>query len=173
MPDNLRWVKGANDAPADLCAHGDVVFRVSGESVLADPVARNVTVSASALYLLRTLSRSHSAEERVADHLFPCCGFVMYASPEPADVTIVGCPSGHDIEVLHAESGSSIVLRGSGGREWRVHSESWREAVFKFCDCVAEFYSACEPKRPSEEDAPGYTQFCEEWKRRRGKSLVA
>ncbi len=53
-PVNLRWIEGAADDSADLCAHGDVDFCI-GEDVLLSPASsKNLTVSAAALYLLRT-----------------------------------------------------------------------------------------------------------------------
>lgn len=88
------------DDPKDLCAHGDVTFRL-GEDVLLDTNGRDLTVSAAALYLLRTLSVPHTRELPVGDHLFPCCGFAMRDIPGERDVAICGCPNGEDFEVLH------------------------------------------------------------------------
>src|SRR5262249_51982860 len=55
QPLKLRWIQGAADDPKDLCAHGDVEFRI-GDDVLLDTNGKDLTVSAAALYLLRTLS---------------------------------------------------------------------------------------------------------------------
>jgi hypothetical protein len=33
QPVNLRWIHGVADDPKDLCAHGDIEFRI-GEDVL-------------------------------------------------------------------------------------------------------------------------------------------
>jgi hypothetical protein len=165
-PVNLRWIQGAADDPKDLCAHGDVEFRIGGDTLLATN-GRDLTVSAAALYLLRTLSKPHTKEAPVGDHLFPCCAFAMWDIPGEADVAICGCPNGEDFEVLHQVSGSGVVVRAADGREWEVSWPDWRTAVFAFVDSVSEFYAACSPKQPSDEDAAGFKKFRTEWRRRR------
>jgi hypothetical protein len=167
-PVNLQWIRGADDDPDDLCAHGDVEFRI-GEDVLLNPqTGRDLTVSAAALYLLRTLSVPHTREAPVGDHLFPCCGFTMYAVDGEPDVVICGCPGGHDFEVLHEVGGAGVVVRAADGREWPVGWPEWRAAVFAFADEVAAFYAACSPRRPADDDAAGFRRFAAEWERRRG-----
>src|SRR6516165_605755 len=109
QPVSLRWIQGAADDPKDLCAHGDVEFRI-GDGVLLDPTTgKDLTVSAAALYLLRTLSVPHTKDAPVGDHLFPCCGFNMYDVPGQQDVVVCGCFHGEDFEVLHQVSGSGVV----------------------------------------------------------------
>jgi hypothetical protein len=169
----LRWIRGAADDPKDLCAHGDVEFRI-GDDVLLDPTTgKDLTVSAAALYLLRTLSVPHTKDAPVGDHLFPCCGFNTYDVAEQEDVVICGCPNGEDFEVFHDVSGAGVVVRAADGREWGVGWPEWRAAVFSFADKVAEFYAACSPKEPyEEEDAKGLRKFAAEWGRRRGQALA-
>ena len=58
-PTNLHWIDAINDA-ADLCAHSGVDFRI-GDSILVKPSDGDWTVSAAALYLLRTLSQPHTS----------------------------------------------------------------------------------------------------------------
>jgi hypothetical protein len=77
QPLNLRWISHAADDPADCCAHGDVVFRIGDDILLDETNGRDLTVSAAALYLLRTLSVPHSRAAPVGDQLFPCCGFTF------------------------------------------------------------------------------------------------
>ncbi len=101
-PVDLRWIQGAADDPKDLCAHGGIEFRI-GSDVLLDPArSTDVTASAAALYLLRTLSVPHTKAVGVADQLFPHCGFCMFDDPGKEDVIILGCNVGEDFEVLHA-----------------------------------------------------------------------
>lgn len=172
-PVNLRWIQGATDDPKDLCAHGDVEFRIGNDVLLGPTAGKDLTVSAAALYLLRTLSVPHSQDAPVGDHLFPCCGFNMYDVAEEEDVFICGCPSGEDFEVLHEVSGTGVVVRAADGREWRLEWPQWRAAVFDFADKVSEFYAACSPKKPSnEEDGKGFRKFAAEWGRRRGHELA-
>jgi hypothetical protein len=169
-PLNLRWINGPGDDPQDLCAHGDVEFRV-GENVLLDPTAgRNLTVSAAALYLLRTLSAPHTKQSPVGDHLFPCCGFTMYDIDDQDDVVICGCPSGVDFEVRH--QGGEVVIRSDEGREYRAAGDEWRSAVFEFADRVSSFYAGAATKQPADdEDRRGFAKFASEWERRRGRPL--
>jgi hypothetical protein len=167
----LRWVTGAADDPADICAHGDVEFRIGDDVLLDATTGRDVTVSAAALYLLRTLSVPHSNDSPVGDHLFPHCGHSIFDVPGQEDVLILGCPSGVDFEVLHEVSGAGVVIRSEEGRQWRVGWPDWRLAVFGFADWVAAFYADCSPKQPSEGDAAGYRKFKDEWKRRRGQEF--
>jgi hypothetical protein len=170
QPVKLRWIQGAADDQKDLCAHGDVEFRIGGD-VLLDTNAKDLTVSAAAMYLRRTLSAPHTKAAPVGDHLFPCCGFAMWDIPDQEDVALCGCPNGEDFEVLHQVSGAGVVVRSADGREWQVGWPEWRAAVFGFADPVSEFYAACSPKQPSEDDAAGFMKFKAEWERRRGVGL--
>ena len=165
-PINLSWINEAADDPCDLCAHGDVQFHI-GLDVVLETVGENLTVSAAALYLLRTLSVPHTKERPVGDHLFPCCGFAMWDIPNQDDVAISGCPNGEDVEVLHQVIGLGVVIRSADGREWKVSWPEWRDAVFAFADIVYDFYARSSPKQPSVDDSAGFKKFWVEWKRRR------
>lgn len=169
-PVNLRWVQGALDDPKDLCAHGDVEFRIDGETLL-EPNDRELTMSAASLYLLRTLSVPHTMAAPIGDHLFPCCGFAMWDVPGQEDAAVCGCPNGEDFEVLHDVNGSGVVVHSTDGRQWTVGWSEWREAVFAFADKVSELYAASSPKEPSYEDSSGFEKFKMEWKRRRGQPI--
>ncbi|HYH63302.1 MAG TPA: hypothetical protein VD866_01245 [Urbifossiella sp.] len=167
-PVNLRWIQGAADDPLDLCAHGEVEFRI-GCDVLLDPTAmKEVTVSAAALYLLRTLATPHTRADPVGDHLFPCCGFAMYEVDGQQDVVVCGCPNGEDFEVLHRVDGAGVVVRAADGREWFCLWPDWRAAVFTFADAVSTFYGKCSSKRPAADYEAGFRCFLAEWERRRG-----
>jgi len=171
QPVDLRWVDGAAEVWADLCAHGDFLFRI-GEDTLSDGLGgRDLAVSTAALYLLRTLEVAHTKEHQVGDHLFPCCGFVMYDTDDTEDALIVGCPSGEDFEVEYEDDGTGVVIRSDDGREWCVAWPEWRRAVFSLADRVSEFYASCASKQPSPDDAPGFRKFLAEWDRRRGEPL--
>jgi hypothetical protein len=165
-PVALRWIKGAADDPADLCAHGDFVFRI-GKDTLSDGLrGRELTLSAAALYLLRTLMQQHTQAHPVGDHLFPCCGFSMFEVPGKEDVLLFGCPNGQDFEILHRDG---VVVRSADGGEWQISWPEWRGAVFGFADRVSEFYAYCSEKQPSPDDAAGFKKFMAEWERRRGQ----
>lgn len=166
-PLNLRWINGVADDPADICAHGEVEFRI-GDDVLVNS-AGEWTVSAAALYLLRTLSVPHTRAAPVGDHLFPCCGFCLYDLPGESDVAILGCPNGIDFEILRQDSGDGVTVRAPDGRAWPVGWQEWRAAVFEFADRVSDFYASCSPKQPAADDAAGFAKFTAEWERRRGR----
>jgi len=167
---NLRWINGPADDPTDLCAHADIEFAIN-DVLLDATTGANLKASAAALFLLRTLERSHTAADPVAEHLFPCCGFTMWEQDDSPDVAVCGCPNGANFDVRHTTEGVSI--RTTDGREWSVSAHVWRAAVFAFADQVAAFYEACAPKRPSADDAPGWRAFRAEWERRRGSPLSA
>jgi len=163
-PVNLHWINGAADGPADLCAHAAVEFQIDND-VLVQPSDGNWTVSAAALYLLRTLSQPHTKDEPVAEHLFPCCGHGMFDNEEQDDVLIIGCNRGMDFEVVR--DGDDVVLTGDR-RTHRIAASEWRKAVCDFSDAVQAFYAASSPKKPSDvDDANGYQKFVSEWARRR------
>ena len=67
IPVGLHWMKGSEDDPSDLCAHGDFEFRI-GTDVLSDGAQdRSLTLSAAALFLLRTLCMPHTSASRVGE----------------------------------------------------------------------------------------------------------
>lgn len=151
--------------PYDLCAHSPVDFRI-GDVVLVRPEDGDWTVSAAALYLLRTLERDHKLETPQIQHLFPCCGHPMYRMPGEPEVLILGCDIGADFEVLH--TGDGIQIKDATARCLAVTSDKWQRAVFGFADAVQEFYDSSAPKQPcSPEDELAYPLFWQEWKRRR------
>ena len=163
---NLHWVDGAVDDPFDLCAHGTVRLRV-GEHQLPALEALDCTVSAAAIYLLRTLARPH---HRGGDEdLFPCCGFAMFEVPGNEDVMIQGCPDGVDLDVM--PEGAHVALGMPDGSVHLVDADAWREAVLAFADRVADFYRRSSPKRPPADEAAGFSRLQREWERRRGAPL--
>ena len=170
IPVGLRWLNGGDD-PADLCAHGDLDFRIHKEVLCDGAEAGGLTLSAAALFLLRTLSRPHTAAAPVGEHLFPCCGFCMYEVPGAEDVLILGCSKGVNFDVEPRDGCASVLVRAATGREWIVARDVWQAAVFDFVDAVSEFYARSSPKRPKDEEVAGFRAFEAEWQRRRGIPL--
>lgn len=164
-PTNLHWIDGSFDDPADLCAHSPVEFRV-GDVTLVAPTDGDWTVSAAAVFLLRTLSRQHTKGQPVAEHLFPCCGNGMFDVEGDEDVLIIGCNSGIDIEVVHV--GNDVHLTSAGQTTCGVTVAEWSVAVYQFADLVQEFYAACSPKNTEDDaDRAGFVKLTREWARRR------
>ena len=77
----LCWIDGSADDPEDFCLHGHAVAIIGGETLEYD-----CTVSATALYLLKTLTENHIIHEDIkycpaADtFMFQIKNFKMYIS---------------------------------------------------------------------------------------------
>lgn len=164
VPTRLHWIKDdGNDDPTDLCAHSPVWLNMDGETLVA-PADGDATVSAAAVYLLRTLEQDHTQENPVGDHLFPCCGHAMYDTGDD-DVVICGCPNGSNFDVMHF--GRSIWISTKDGRSYIVRTDEWRLAVTQFSDAVRQFYDTSLRKAPADDEASaGFAKMMAEWSRR-------
>lgn len=164
-PTNLHWLDGSTDNPRDICAHSGVEFRIDGEQLVQGSDG-DWTVSAAALYLLRTLSRPHTKAAPVGEHLFPCCGRGFYEDENKDDVVLVGCNRGIDFEILRVSD--DVIITAKGGSQYRASFPDWRDAVCRFCDAVRDFYASSSPKEPEDADEKrGFGLFLSEWSRRR------
>jgi hypothetical protein len=164
-PTNLHWIDGSLDDAEDLCAHSAVDFRI-GDSVLVKPSDGDWTVSAAALYLLRTLSQPHTKQQPITEFLFPCCGNGIFEVEGQGDVQIVGCNSGIDFGVMRVRD--EVILTANDGTEYRVAFSEWQRAVWNFSDSVRAFYSASSPKEPEDDyEQRSFLKFLSEWSRRR------
>ncbi len=158
---NLSWINGAADDKHDLCLHGDAKA-IIGERTLE---RRATTVSATALYLLKTLTQDKKIYDGMVEML-PCCGHFMMANDDLSEVEIMGCDiGGIDWATTHIDGGVKITL--SDGYEVFVDKDSYKAEVLRFADEIKAFYDACTPKEPqSEHSQKGFTAFCNEWTRR-------
>ena len=157
---DFRWINGPEDDPQDLCLHGHVTVRI-GDTVLED----DGTVSATALYLLKTLTENKIMAE-FDIQMIPCCGYVLFANKELTEVMISGCPNGTDWSTLH--EGDAIRLILPSGQEEVLGLPAYREEVLRFAEKVEAFYNSCAPKElfANEYDRNGYIAFWNEWHRR-------
>lgn len=170
IPTRLHWVKDdGNDDPCDLCAHSPVSFVIDGVPVIT-PDAGDFTVSAAAIYLLRSLEQNHTPERPVGEQLFPCCGHALYDTGSD-DVLIIGCPKGADVFVQHFAAG--VELTTAAGESYRVPSTAWQQAVLEFSIRVKQFYDRSLSKKPAKEDAEGFAKMMAEWKRRMSRFEAA
>jgi len=163
---NFEWIGGTNDDPQDLCLHGFVRAQF-GETVLEQAG----TVSATALYLLKTLTD----DKIMSDHdiqMIPCCGHFFIAHEGLQEVTILGCDIGADWTTIH--DGDTVCLRLPSGQEERVSLSDYRREVLMFADAVKHFYDSCSPKElPTDEfHRNGYLAFWNEWNWRYQKGSV-
>ena len=90
---DIHWIKDVDD-PTDLCAHGHVFVKI-GNEVVVNKDSLDVTVSSTALCLMRTLKDDYKKGD-YASQLFPCCGHFFMADEENDYVNIMGCPIGID-----------------------------------------------------------------------------
>lgn len=158
--DDFAWIGGAGDDPQDLCLHGHVTVRF-GDAVLKE----HGTVSATALYLLKTLRE----DKIMAPHeiqMIPCCGHTLIANGDLTEVQISGCDSGMDWSTVH--EGNAVRLILPSGQEETVTLRDYRCEVLSFAEKVKRFYDSCTPKElPGNTfDRNGYLAFWNEWRRR-------
>ena len=161
----LEWINKAADDPEDLCLHGRATAVIGERELSYD----ETTVSAAALYLLKTLTEDHIINE--GNQLLPHCGFFLIPNKYLTDVVIEGCCYGVDWSVIHEGDKVRLVLKD--GYEVSVPLKEYKAEVFRFADKIEAFYSACSPKKlPEDEfDRNGYTAFWNEWRRRRYGTL--
>jgi hypothetical protein len=156
---DFEWIDGPADDPKDLCLHGKVTAQI-GEEILED----DGTVSASALYLLRSLTENHRTGTLM--QMIPCCGHSMIANDDLTEVYISGCFNGTDWTVEQVSGGVKITTES--GKVTFIPMEEYRAEVFRFADKVEAYYASCAPKEPYDDFArKGYTAFWNEWRRRR------
>jgi hypothetical protein len=166
-PTNISWLANTDD-PTDRCAHGDVTFTIDSVAFVTGEAAEDVTVSAAALFLLRTLRHDNTEAEPAADsQLFPHCGHSVYAVDGPFPTLVMGCNLGTDLDVVH--SAGTVTIRAQDGEQATVTEAQWRDAVFGFVDEVQAFYDASPPRKPSGDpvDDKGWVAFWREWRNRR------
>ena len=158
--DNFEWIDGEKDNTEDYCLHGDAVALIGDERF-----EYHCTVSATALYLLKTLTENHIIDED--NQMLPCCGFYIIPNDTLSNVTIGGCNDGIDWTVLH--QGDSVLLITESGKETLIPLREYEQEVFRFADKVEAYYKSCSAKELPEEgfDRDGYIAFWNEWKQRR------
>ena len=158
--DQLYWINKDTDDPDDLCLHGDVVVHIGNERF-----AEDCTVSAAALYLLKTLSENHVIGED--NQMLPCCGFFLIPNETNDTVSISGCSNGIDWTVIHIKDGVEIITES--GNTTFIGLDEYKRVVFDFVDRVQEYYDHCSPKKVPVDDYEkrGYIAFWNEWRRRR------
>jgi len=171
IPHNLHWLP-QGPSEQDLCAHGGVSLSVDG-TVLLDARDGDYTLSAAALYLLRSLTADHQPNDIPGGQLFPHCGHTMWTQKGSEDVLIMGCDQGLDIRVRHHGEQVDVLLEG--GRSISIPVADWRSAVLAFSDAVRAFYESSPPQRlPSDkEDREGFEAFLNEWRRRHDPEVRA
>jgi hypothetical protein len=163
-----HWIEDAGDDPSDQCAHGFIELSVNGIQFVSESDGE-WTVSAAALFLLRTVTSDHSPDDSVAEgnFLIPCCGFNIWPSEDSKyPYYILGCNNGIDPSIRHIKGMVYITLEDKAAV---VPLSEWAEAVLRFSDQVQEFYDLSEPKEELTDDfdRPGWDFFWQDWKAQR------
>ncbi len=174
-PLNLHWINESDDNAEDLCFHGNVVFGVD-DVIFVDPSHGDLTLSASGLFLLRTLELPHSVDAPVSEdnQLFPHCGFTVWPAEvfkgESAfSVVIPGCDRGVDLRI--DRSPGIVTVSDYSGRARTCSESDWRSAVLGFAQRIEDFYDSS-PKRaepPDELAQIGWNAFWAEWRSRKAE----
>ena len=81
--DRYWWIDGSQDDPTDRCLHGHVIAQIGDKLIEED-----CCVSATALYLLKTLTEDHIWGED--NQMLPCCGFFLIPNEDLTNVVISG-----------------------------------------------------------------------------------
>lgn len=165
-PFGLHWTGEGAEQLGDQCLHGGVMLKVNGQTLLR--AEDDVTLTAAALFLLRTLHRDHirgshrSGESDVTgtELLFPHCGFTVLAGDKTCG--IIGCDSGYDLGV---RTESDRVTLSTRKRSVVVARRQWELAVRDFAARVRSFYGSEPPRARIEdpEEAAGWEQFWNEF----------
>lgn len=160
---DLHWITGTDD-PDDLCAHGHPYVRI-GTEIVADATTLDVTLSTTALYLLRSLAADYKPD-RYASQLLPCCGHWWILGEEYGpQVLIMGCANGLDWTITHT-AGQRVTHRTAAGQEATIDGKAYRQMVLAFADQVEQFYASSQPKILPEDadDRLAYQAFWQEWR---------
>lgn len=164
---DIHWIQNVDD-PTDLCAHGHVYVRI-GKEVVTDQNTLDITVSSTALYLMRTLKENYKQDD-YASQLLPCCGHFFVGDEGDDFVNICGCPSGIDWTIIHL--GDNYVKHISeSGQEAVIDKKLYTDLVLAFADRVEQFYEISQTKKiPEDEfDRNGYLAFWREWRKLRNE----
>ena len=167
---NLHWIKDFDDA-TDLCAHGNVFVRI-GNEIVSNENSLDVTVSSTALYLMRTLENDYKADN-YGSQLLPCCGHFFTIDEESGDLDILGCNVGIDWTIIHTDN-KNVKHISNNGEEAIIHKKKYKKLVLDFADEVEKFYNISLPKiLPIDiHDKNGYLAFWQEWQELRYRSTL-
>ena len=169
IPHKLHWL--GKDETKDQCVHGGVQVEFD-EKVFLTPEAGDWNLSATGLYLLRTLERSHSEKDSVTEKFYfiPCCAHAIYPYKKSryGFVMTGGCGNGFDIEVMHNSESGNVVVSG-GEHETTLELKDWETVVTKFTNEIARFYLNSETKSsPADpEEKLVWGMYWKEWEMRR------
>lgn len=155
---NLHWMEGCEKS--DQCLHGDG-FAVIGDRTLEH---NECTVSATALYLLKSLTGDHIIFQD--NQMLPCCGHFLVPADDGENVSVCGCTSGEDWTIRHVAGGVELILED--GYAVTVPMDEYRREVLAFVQKIEDFYNAHPRELPKDPwDLETWPLFWKEWHRRK------
>ena len=160
---NFKWINGKEDDEEDLCLHGHEIEKIGDEIFEYD-----ATISATALYLLKSLKEDHIINKEI--QMLPCCGHAIWLkNDDTKDVFIMGCGNGIDWSIIHEKENVKIIM--ASGKETIIPIDEYKKEVYKFADLIENYYKKCKPKiLPKDKfDRDSYIAFWNEWHRRRNE----
>ena len=154
---DLHWLEGIEDT--DLCLHGLGIATIGERTVQYD-----CTVSATGLYLLKSLTEDHILYED--NQMLPCCGHFLIPDEKRENVYISGCPNGEDWTIRHVAGAVELIL--PDGYCVTVPMADYRREVLAFVQKIQNFYDTHPRTLPKDEwDRNAYLTFWKEWHRRK------
>lgn len=158
---DLHWIQNVDD-PTDLCAHGHLYVKI-GNEIVSDNENGDWALSATALYLMRTIKSDYKADD-YASQLLPCCGHFMIIEEKTNKLLIIGCPNGVDWTIVHQDN--KVKHIAYNGQEAVIDESEYKTLVFNFADQVEQFYKNSSQKilPDNESDKNAYLAFWKEWR---------
>lgn len=153
----IHWLEGTPPG-IDHCAHGDVYVKIEEEEI-----RKECTVSATALYLLRSLKTGFKPTP-ISAQLLPCCGFTMWVNRDTGKVDIFGCDAGYNWTIELTTDGQ-VKHTTPKGHSSIISFAEYKQQVLAFVDAVEDFYKRSEPRVVATDpmDRKGYEAFWHEW----------
>jgi hypothetical protein len=98
------------------------------------------------------------------EFLFPCCGNMLIPSEDGKTVTVIGCPSGEDLEISIHRRGNQARIADENACQF-VTFDEYRAAVLAYAKQVLRFLQNS-PERQYDDDYEknGYEAFLTEYK---------
>ncbi len=170
-PENLHWL--GNEAE-DQCVHGGLTIVLDGKILMSPSDGEYWNLSATSIYLLRTLETEHSSTCSVTEGswFIACCAHAVFPHEDTryGFVMTDGCGNGRDLEIRHNSDSAEVVVK-VGAEVTTVSFEKWEKIVASFTSVISEFYSSSLPKIEDTDPAirRGWEMYWEEWVARRNQ----
>lgn len=170
-PDNLHWL---GDEAEDQCVHGGLTIVLDGQILMSPSDGGYWNLSATGIYLLRTLEADHSSACSVTERRWfvACCAHDVFPHEDTkyGFVMTDGCGNGTDIKIRHSSDSGEVVVELDGVVTTTAFKD-WEKLVALFTSEISDFYSSSLPKTPNTDPAirKGWEMYWKEWAVRRSR----